>query len=200
MCWSVLCALFPFPHSHSQYHLCTIYPCFYYLLEEGITAEISSISSGGQNDGSPGLDLDTRLVGVLVLDTNDCAVLLDQVGDAGLLDELDTVGLRDGEILDGLHECVGDGHAGHLFLATVGAREGVATETRDQGEIQLELFLQPLDSRGRPTSEDLDKIGAEHVASGLGSIVVEGFDRVLDAERCISVDDLLLVGFICLTW
>lgn len=127
---------------------------------------------------------------VLVLDTNDGAVLLDQVGNAGLLDELDTVRFRDGEVLDGLHERIGDGHAGHLFLATVGAGEGVATETRDEGQIQLELVLQPLDSRGRATSEDLDEIGAEHVTGRLGGVVIEGFDRVLDAESCIMLNEM----------
>lgn len=147
-----------------------------YLLEEGIAGEIGGVSTGGQDDGTPGLDLAAGLVEVLVLNTDDSTVLLDEVGDASLLNELDAVGLGDGEVLDGFHEGVGDGHAGHLFLATVGSGEGVSSETGDEGEIELELILEPLNGRGRATGENLDKVGAEHVAGGSGGVIIECLD------------------------
>lgn len=153
-----------------------------YLLEEGIAREIGGVSTGGQDDGTPSLDLAAGLVEVLVFDTDDSAVLLDEVGDAGLLDELDAVGLGDGEVLDGLHEGVGDGHARHLFLATVSSGEGVSSETGDEREIELELILEPLDGRCRATGEDLDEVGAEHFTGRSGGVIVECLDRVLDAK------------------
>lgn len=156
-----------------------------YLLEEGIAGEISGVSTGGQDNGTPGLDLAAGLVKVFILDTDDSAVLLDKVGDASLLDELDAVGLGDGEVLDSLHEGVGDGHTRHLFLTTVGSGEGMSSETGDEREIELELLLEPLDGRGRATGEDLDEVGAEHVTGGSGGVIVECLDGVLDAKLCV---------------
>lgn len=155
-----------------------------YLLEEGVAGEISGISTGGQDDGTPGLDLVAGLVVELIFNTDDGAVLLDEVGDTSLLNELDAVGLGDGEVLDGLHEGIGDGHTGHLFLATVGSGEGVSSETGDEREIKMELFLEPLDGRGGTTGEDLDQVGAEHLTGGFCGVIVECLDRVLNAELC----------------
>ena len=47
---------------------------------------------------------------------------------AGLLDDLDTVGLVLSELLEALHQGVGDGHAGELgIVATVGSGLGVTS-------------------------------------------------------------------------
>lgn len=155
-----------------------------YLLEKRVAGEIGGISTGGQDDGTPGLNLAAGLVEELIFDTDDGAVLFDEVSDTGLLDKLDAVGLGDGEVFDSLHEGVGDGHTGHLFLATVGSREGVSSETGDEREIKPEFVLEPLDGRGGTTSEDLDQVGAEHITSRLCGVIVECLDRVLDAELC----------------
>lgn len=47
---------------------------------------------------------------------------------------------------------------------------GVATKTRDLGEIELELLLQPVDGIARAVGKDVDKVVSRKVA-GLG---VEG--------------------------
>lgn len=95
------------------------------LLEERSLGEIGSVTTGGQDDGAlegGGLAI------VLVVDTSDGVAILVQAGDAGLLDNLDSVGLILGELLEALHEGVGDGHAGELgIVASVGSGLGVTT-------------------------------------------------------------------------
>src|SRR5687767_10443177 len=51
------------------------------------------------------------------------------------------------DLLELLHQRIGDGHAWETLLATMCAWVGVATKTRHQRQIQAEAVDQPLDSR-----------------------------------------------------
>lgn len=62
-----------------------------------------------------------------------------------LLDDLDTIGGRLGQVFEALELGVGDDHAGELCVAAVGAGLGVATETSDLREVKCELVLKPVD-------------------------------------------------------
>ena len=95
------------------------------LLQQGGLAEVSSVATGGQDDGAvDGHSLAVELVG----DTGDVVALLVDGGDTGLLDDLNTVGLLLGELLESLHQGVCDGHAGELgIVATVRSGLGVTT-------------------------------------------------------------------------
>lgn len=76
------------------------------LLEERVGSEIGSIATGGKDDGAVGC---LSLSGTDVLDTNDGAgLVLEELGDAGLLQDLDAVRITDGEILEPLHLSIGD--------------------------------------------------------------------------------------------
>lgn len=96
------------------------------LLEERALTEIGGITTGSEDDGAvdgEGLAL------VLSLDTADDVALLDEVNNAGLLGDLDTVGLGLGELLESLHQSVCDGHAGKLgIVTTVGTGLRVTTD------------------------------------------------------------------------
>lgn len=89
------------------------------LLEQRGLAKVGGIATSGQNDGA--VDR-SRLAVDLVGNTGDLVVLLVQASDASLLDDRDTVGLVLGELLDALHEGIGDGHTRELgIVATVGS-------------------------------------------------------------------------------
>ena len=76
------------------------------LLEERVGSKIGSIATGGKDDGAVGC---LSLSGTHVFDTNDGAgLVLDKLGDTGLLQDLDAVGVADGEILKALHLSIGD--------------------------------------------------------------------------------------------
>ncbi len=79
------------------------------LLEERAVAEVGGVAAGGEDDGAVerlGLAVE------LVCDAGDGVALLVEAGDPGLLDDLNTLGLGLGELLEPLHQGVGDGHAG----------------------------------------------------------------------------------------
>lgn len=150
-----------------------------------------------------------RLLGLAVLlvdDTNNRITILQQTGDSGLLEDLDTVGLGNSKVLQTLHLGVGDNHARELRATTVCARLGVSTETRHLGEIKLELLLQPVDSIARPVSKDVDKVVSCKVASlslkckryeatdRSRDIMTHRFLRVLEEDLCRVWDALLLLG------
>jgi hypothetical protein len=60
----------------------------------------------------------------------------------------------------------------------MGSWEGVATQSRDKGKIQVEDILQPLDGRRGLVCQDLDEIRSGFVAGGLEGIFVELLDAV----------------------
>lgn len=95
------------------------------LLEQGGVAKVGGVTTGGEDDGA--VDA-LGLAVVLIGDASDLVALLVEAGDAGLLDDLDAVGLGLGELLEALHQSVGDGHTRELgIVATVGSGLGVAT-------------------------------------------------------------------------
>ena len=58
----------------------------------------------------------------------------------------------------------------------------VAAETRDEGEIEVENVLQPLDGGGGLVGEDFDEFWSCEITGGFEGIVVELLYAVLDAE------------------
>jgi hypothetical protein len=64
----------------------------------------------------------------------------------------------------------------------VGSGLGVATETRNEGEIEVEDVLQPLDGSSGLVCEDFDEIGTSLVSGRFQGVIVELLDAVLDAE------------------
>lgn len=96
------------------------------LLEQRSVAKVGSVTTSGQDDGA--IDRG-RLAVSLVGDTGNLVALLVQAGNAGLLDNRDSVGLVLGQLLNALHESICDGHTRELgIVATVGSGLGVATE------------------------------------------------------------------------
>lgn len=71
------------------------------LLKERVGGEVGGVASGGEDDGSVS---SFGLVLVFVLDADDGAVrIFDELRYAGFLHDFDTVGGRDGEVLEALH-------------------------------------------------------------------------------------------------
>jgi hypothetical protein len=71
------------------------------LLQERALGEVGSVATSSKDDGAIG---SVSLATVSVLSTNNGArLVLDELGDAGLLDDLDTLGVGDGEVLKTLH-------------------------------------------------------------------------------------------------
>jgi hypothetical protein len=80
---------------------------------------------------------------------------------------LSTVGLGNGNVLELLHESVGDGHTGELGTTTVGALLRVATKTRDLGEVKVEALNEPVDGVTRTVGEDVDQVVTGELTSRL---------------------------------
>lgn len=95
------------------------------LLEQRALTKIGGVTTSGKNNGAAdGSGLAVDLVG----NTSDGVAVLVQASNAGLLDNLDTVGLGLGKLLDALHQSVGDGHTRELgIMTTVGTGLGVTT-------------------------------------------------------------------------
>ena len=100
---------------------------------------------------------------ILILGTNDGITILDKVCHAGLFENLYTVWVADGEVLETFELSISDDHSRELSATTVGTRLRVAAQARDLGEIEAELRLEPVDGIGRATREDLNQIVASEV-------------------------------------
>lgn len=57
-----------------------------------------------------------------------------------------------------------------------------APETRNQGQVEVEDILEPLDGRSRLVGQDLDQVGTSLVARRLEGIFVELLDAILDTK------------------
>ena len=55
-------------------------------------------------------------------------------------------------------------------------------QTRNQGKVEVEDILEPLDGRSRLVGQDLDQVGTSLVSRGLEGVLVELLDAVLDAK------------------
>lgn len=97
--------------------------------------------------GREGERKDLELLAVLLVDaaSDGASGVSEEAGDAGLGDDAGALGALLADLLELLHEGVGDGHAGETLLAAVGAGLGVATEAGEEGEIEVEAVLEPVD-------------------------------------------------------
>jgi hypothetical protein len=95
------------------------------LLEKRVLCEVGSVTTSRENDRA----LECRLLATeAVCNSSDAVALGVDLGDLGLLDELDALGLCLGQLLESLHQSVCDGHSGELgIVTTVGTGEGVTT-------------------------------------------------------------------------
>jgi hypothetical protein len=66
---------------------------------------------------------------------------------------------------------------------------GVTAQSGDQGEIEVEDILQPLNGGGGLVGEDLDQIGTGLVTGRLEGVLVEGLDAVRDAKVDLSASE-----------
>jgi len=123
---------------------------------------------------------------VCILDADDSIAVLDKFGDIGLLENLNTLGHCDGEVLDALELGVCDDHTGELSATAVCALLRVTAETGDEGEVEVELVLEPVDGVCRATCEDLNKVVACEVFCGFLRVLEEYLGVVLNAlcELC----------------
>jgi hypothetical protein len=55
-------------------------------------------------------------------------------------------------------------------------------KTRDEGEVEVELVLEPLNGGGRLVGQDLDEVGTGLVTGRLEGIIVKLLDAVGDAS------------------
>jgi len=151
------------------------------LLEERVGLLISGVTAGGEDNRAESLVSLTVLGGVL--DADDLAGGVgDQVSGTSLEDDLGLLGSLGSDLLELLHEGVGDGHTRETLATTVSTGEGVTAETRDEREIKLELLHEPLDGGSRLTSEDLsERVGMADLG-GLDGVLKESVDGVLDAK------------------
>jgi hypothetical protein len=76
------------------------------LLEERVRGEVGCVTAGGEDDRAVG---GLGLLVVLVLNTDNCAIVLDELDHARLLDNLDAVGCALRKILKTLELGVSDG-------------------------------------------------------------------------------------------
>ncbi|KAH6609442.1 hypothetical protein Trco_002788 [Trichoderma cornu-damae] len=144
------------------------------LLEQGALAKVGSVAAGGEDDGAVQAG---GLAVQLIRDARDLVALLIQAGNAGLLDDLDPVWLGLGELLDALHQGIGDGHAGEF---------GIVASSGDQRQVEVEYILKPLDGSGGLVGQNLDEVWASLVTSRLQGVVVELLDAVADVVVNLS--------------
>ncbi|KAI6760657.1 hypothetical protein HG530_009517 [Fusarium avenaceum] len=138
-----------------------------------------AVATGSKDDGAAEVN---DLAVVLVLDTSDLVTLLVKLGDAGLLDDLDAAGFAFGKLLEALHQGVGDGHTRELgIVSSVGGKLNIP-ETRDEGEVEVELVLEPLNGGGGLVSQDLDEVRTSLVTGRLEGIIVKLLDAIGDAS------------------
>ena len=67
-------------------------------------------------------------------------------------------------------------------MAAVSPGLRMTTQAGDQGEIEVEDILQPLDSSGRLVGKNLDEIWSRLVARRLQGVIIELLDAVSDAQ------------------
>mmetsp|Transcript_50585 Transcript_50585/g.69295 ORF Transcript_50585/g.69295 Transcript_50585/m.69295 type:complete len:377 (+) Transcript_50585:711-1841(+) len=113
-----------------------------------------------------------------------------QLGHTGLGDDARLVGaLRD--LLNHLDQGVGDGHAREALSAAVRPGHGVATEARDEGQVEVELLHKPVHIGAAVVAQDLHQLGL--LGAALQGVVGEDVVGVSNALgllrlRCGTVD------------
>ena len=119
------------------------------------------------------------LVGIL--DANDSIAVLDEFGDIGLLENLNALRHCDGKVLNALELSVCDDHTGELSATAVCALLRVTAKTGDEGEVEVELILEPVDGVCGATGEDLDEVVACEVFCGFLGVFEEYLGVVLNS-------------------
>lgn len=130
--------------------------------EDSILGEVSSVSTSSENDRTVALVL---LSSVFVFDSDNFVSFLDELLNVRLLEDLDAFRFTFGDLLELVHQSDSDSHSGELSSSTVSSFERVTSETRDLREIEVEATNEPLDSRGRVSSENFDQVVASEFPS-----------------------------------
>mmetsp|Transcript_12217 Transcript_12217/g.23661 ORF Transcript_12217/g.23661 Transcript_12217/m.23661 type:complete len:439 (+) Transcript_12217:364-1680(+) len=156
--------------------------------EEGVRGEVRSVPSCCDHDDS--LLRERLALSVGVLDPCDGpTAVCGQSVDFGLRDHPGPIRgrLRDG--LQLLHQGVRDGHPWKPLLSSVGPLERVTSQTRDEGEVQRECRLEPLNGGTRVVGKCLDELRTAEVPGGLCRVGVEGFRGVLDSLLYLGLSE-----------
>jgi hypothetical protein len=154
------------------------------LSQQASLGKVGGITTRGENDRTILL---LGLTFIVEFDTDDGFTFLDELGHGSLFENLDAVGDLDRQIFETLQLSIGDDHTGELGTTAVGALLRVATETRDFGEVEVELGLEPVDGRSRVACEDADEVVACEILCGLLGVVEEDLGRVLNAKGVLGV-------------
>eukprot|EP00756_Hemistasia_phaeocysticola_P022336 Hpha_TRINITY_DN15828_c0_g2::TRINITY_DN15828_c0_g2_i1::g.188137::m.188137 len=121
-----------------------------HLLQETTILEVVAEPASADHHGTVlGVGLPVLLVGAAHHDT----VLLDQTLHGGLHHKTGALGLFLEELLELLHQGVGDRHAGETLLATVATGLRGARHLRHDAEVKSEVVHQPVRRGGRVLSE-----------------------------------------------
>ena len=158
------------------------------LGQQGVGIEIGSETTGADDDRAHFLMVHASL---LVLDTDNGTILLDQGVCASLADDLGAALRVLLDVLKHLDQRVSDSHTGEAFLTAMGTGHGVTTKTGEKGQIELELVDKPLHTHAGFVREDLGDVGL--LGSAFHDIAKENLSGVTDlllalGGRVSSVD------------
>mmetsp|Transcript_20168 Transcript_20168/g.41305 ORF Transcript_20168/g.41305 Transcript_20168/m.41305 type:complete len:231 (+) Transcript_20168:752-1444(+) len=113
------------------------------LGQQGVIAKVGTEATAAEDDRPELLAAFARL---LILAAHHAARVHDELVDTSLVDDLRPVGGL-GDLLEGLHERIGDCHPGEALLAAVRPGHGMPAKARHEGEVQLKLVDEPVDTR-----------------------------------------------------
>mmetsp|Transcript_12216 Transcript_12216/g.23655 ORF Transcript_12216/g.23655 Transcript_12216/m.23655 type:complete len:521 (-) Transcript_12216:387-1949(-) len=130
--------------------------------QKGVGGKVSGITAGGDHDQSRLRESLALSVGILDA-THSARGVGEKAVDLCLGNDAGTVRGGLGNVFELLHQGVCDGHPWEPLLSAMGALEGVASETGDEGQVQVEGGLQPFDCGPRVVGECLDERGASQL-------------------------------------
>mmetsp|Transcript_22588 Transcript_22588/g.50540 ORF Transcript_22588/g.50540 Transcript_22588/m.50540 type:complete len:412 (+) Transcript_22588:278-1513(+) len=145
------------------------------LGQEGVVAKVGTEAAAAEDDRPELLAAFARL---LILAAHHAARVHDELVDTSLVDDLRPVGSL-GDLLEGLHERIGDCHPGEALLAAVRPGHRVPAKAGNEGKVQLELVDKPIDTRARLVAEHLGDLGL--LGAALQSVGNEDVVGVLNA-------------------
>ena len=125
------------------------------LRQEAVLAEVRAEAAGRDADGALHL---LRLAALHVLHAAHTRAVREQLRRLRLHRDLRAAVLLLRDRLQGLHQRVRDGHARELLLAAVRAGLRVAAEAGHEGEVELEVVLEPLDARAGLVAQHLGEV------------------------------------------
>jgi len=149
------------------------------LSQQRILGEVSPKASRGKDDAAKLLE---GLATARVLAANDRAlIVLDELCDLRFGDNAGNVRVSLRHLLNHLNQSIRDGHARESLLTTVRARRGVATQPREQGQVQIEHITEPVHIGTTVVGQHLNQLG--FLGPTLQAIRGKEFDRVLNSLR-----------------